>query len=422
MTSEQRTGGAHDAVAASNDIATWQPAAAPRRPAWLCIVPALPRADRSSGDRRLQAMLTRLSHDCALSVMVLGARDEDVAPYESLLRRSGIRIAGYGSRALLTTLVTGRFDAILHEFWFVADEVRHLVRATQPQATIVIDSVDLHYLRERSQAGGDPSLLAHAATTEARELATYRDADATIAVSETEREELLSRGVWTVFTVPNIVPLLDRRARRRDPVVLFIGGFRHPPNAAAVHWFANEVWPRIRGVIAQARWIIAGSDVPADVAVLHGHDGIDVRGFVASTAPLLDEAEVSIAPLTYGGGMKGKVSEALAAGMPLVTTQWGCQGLERGAGSAFLVADAPEAFADAVVTLLQNEALRERLGHGARQLARDTCTIDVAVPALSALLALSRAPRRRALTFAGRALALATLVAARRLRRITSRD
>ena len=420
MTSEQRTGRAHVDSAVSNDTPARQPTAARRRPAWLCIAPALPRPDRSSGDRRLQAMLTQLSLDCDISLVVLAPRDEDVAPYESALTDSGIRVAGYGSRALLTTLIARQFDAILHEFWFVADNVRHLVRATQPQATVVIDSVDLHYLRERSHAGNDASLLAQASTSEARELSAYRHAHATIAVSITERDELLARGVRPVFTVPNIVPLIERHARPREPVVLFIGGFRHPPNTAAVHWFANDVWPRVRRDLPHARWIIAGSDVPPDVAALHGLDGIDVRGFVKSTVPLLDEAEVSIAPLTYGGGMKGKVSEALAAGMPVVTTRWGSQGLERGAGSAFLVADDPDTFANAVIDVLRNEQLRERLGHAARQLARETCTIDVALPALAELVALSVKPRRGSLNIVARSLALATSTVARRLRRITS--
>lgn len=420
MTIEQQIGKAREVSAVSNDTRAQQPTAARRRPAWLCIVPALPRPDRSSGDRRLHAMLTQLSLNCDISLVVLASRDADIAPYESALTRSGVRVAGYGSRALLTTLVARRFDAILHEFWFVADNVRHLVRATQPQATVVIDSVDLHYLRERSQAGSDASLLAQATTTETRELSAYRDAHATITVSITEQDELLARGVQPVFTVPNIVPLVERQVRSRDPVVLFIGGFRHTPNAAAVHWFAGDVWPRIRGAIPHARWIIAGSDVPPDVSDLHGVDGIDVRGFVHSTAPLLDEAEASVAPLTYGGGMKGKVSEALAAGMPLVTTRWGSQGLERGAGSAFLVADEPDLFADAVIEVLQNAALRERLGHAARQLARETCTIDVALPALAELVALSLEPRRGSLNIVGRSLALATSTVARRLRRITS--
>lgn len=394
--------------------------AAAYRPRWLFIAPQIPRPERASGDRRLFAMLAALAVDCDVALLAIASREPDAAAAERALIDAGVRFVGYGANVGIAALVRETFDAVCFEFYHTAIGMSHFVRALQPQALLVVDSVDLHFLREREAARLGAGDLAASTRTETDELAVYRQADVTIVVTSSECDVLHGLGLTSLEIVPNIVPLIPRNERSRESEVLFIGGFRHPPNGAAVHWFGSEVWPSVRQRVPDARWMIVGSDAPLDVKALDGRDGITVTGFVESTAPWLDAAQVSIAPLTFGAGMKGKVSEALSAGVPVVTTRWGAQGLERGAGIAYLLADTPSEFADAVVRLLRDSDLRDTISHAATELARQTCTIDAAAPALAALVQRSRmAARGPASGRMARCVALGALVVRRRLARLT---
>ena len=387
-----------------------------RRPRWLILVPHLPQPERAGGDRRLFAILSALAPDCDVTLIAISPPLADAGAREQALRACGVLAVGHGPRAILSAIARLSFDAVFFEFWFIASGLLHLTRASQPQAMHIVDSVDLHYLREREAAHlngdfgrGDANVVA--------ELNVYRQADVTIVVTESERDELARRGITNVEVVPIIVPIVPRSERARTASLLFVGGFRHLPNGAAVHWFAREVWPRVLGAVPNAMWTIVGSDAPEDILALQGTNGIIVEGFVPDTTPFLDAAQVSIAPLTYGAGMKVKVSEALAAGVPVVTTRWGAQGLESGAGTAFLQADTAPDFADAVVSLLMDPALRRQLSREGPLLARRACTLEAAAPALEILVATSIRSSVPALSTARRFLALAALVTRRRVLR-----
>ena len=99
---------------------------------------------------------------------------------------------------------------------------------------------------------------------------------------------------------------------RRD--LLFVGGFRHPPNVDAVRWFVGEVFPRLRAARPDLRFHCIGDDVPDAVARLATQPGVVIHGHVADLQPWLDGCRVSVAPLRYGAGVKGKVNQALALG------------------------------------------------------------------------------------------------------------
>lgn len=367
---------------------------APTRPRWLFVIPRFPRPDHSGGERRLIEVMNAFAKRCDVSVLAMAAATNDDSEYQRAMTTAGFRLVGSGFRAGLLALLLHRFDAIFFEFYFTTDGLLRAARALQPQAMAVVDSVDIHFLREREQgrlANLDPAL---AAQTERQELEAYRAADVTVVVSEQERRVLLQHGIERTELIPIIVPTLERAQRERDAELLFVGGFNHAPNGLAVDWFHEEVWPIVRQQVPEARWVIAGSNTPDRVLALDGQQGISVAGFVPDTAPLLHSAQVSIAPLTFGGGMKGKVSEALAAGVPVVTTKWGAQGLEEGIGTAFIVADSAAEFASAVVTLLTDRGQRERLSTGGQSLAEHLCSIASAMPAISALIDQSTTVRR----------------------------
>jgi glycosyltransferase involved in cell wall biosynthesis len=137
---------------------------------------------------------------------------------------------------------------------------------------------------------------------------------------------------------------------------MFVGGFGHPPNSDGIKWFVNEVWPLVAGTAATTMLSIVGFDPPADVLSLASNT-IRVLGHIdsAELKRLYRTSRLAIAPLRFGGGMKGKVLEAFAMGTPIVTTPVGMQGLQA-ARSFVAVSDKPRAFARHITHIYSDPA------------------------------------------------------------------
>lgn len=243
---------------------------------------------------------------------------------------------------------------------------RHIdkVRRYCPNACVIFNTVDLHFLRERRQAElvGSAAMLREAERTREKELRTMRAADATIVLSHAERE-LLERELpdVTLFTIPLLRDIPGRSAAfatRRD--ILFIGGYEHPPNVDAVIHFANEIWPLIRQQMPEATFFMLGSNAPERVLALAGN-GIVCVGYVDDLAPWFGRCRLSVAPLRYGAGIKGKIATSLGFGLPCVATGIAIEGMSLVDGRDVIAADDPQQFADAVVRVHSDEDLWQSL-------------------------------------------------------------
>jgi sugar transferase (PEP-CTERM/EpsH1 system associated) len=206
------------------------------------------------------------------------------------------------------------------------------------------------------------------------ELTLCGSADGVILTSERDRRTLTRLvPLQASAVVPNGVdvdafaPAADtgRQAGR----VVFTGTMGYYPNVQAVLFFAERCWPLIRAQVPDATWAIVGSQPPAEVQRLATLPGVSVTGAVADVRPYLASASVAIAPLRIGGGTRLKILEAFATGTPVVSTSVGCEGLAVTAGAQLLVEDEPGAFAEAVVRLFGDPALRARLGRAGRAIA-----------------------------------------------------
>jgi hypothetical protein len=151
-------------------------------------------------------------------------------------------------------------------------------------------------------------------------------------------------------------------ARRADPaefaarrVVLFVGGYAHPPNVDAALFLASEVMPLVWETAPQARLVLAGSKPTPELLALAG-ERIEVPGWVPDLGPFYARARLSVTPVRYGAGVKGKVIGSLQAGVPVVTTSVGNEGLGLRNGVEALVADAPRELAEAVLALFDDPA------------------------------------------------------------------
>jgi len=277
-----------------------------------------------------------------------------------------------------------RFDAVVLSRHYVASEMLPLVRKHAPQARVVFDSVDLHYLRERrgAELAGDRALLRAAERTKARELDVIAESDATLVVSDVERTLLASDA--PAARVDVLSNLHDVRgagkpfARRRD--LVFVGGFRHPPNVDAVRWFADEVFPLVRTRLPEVVFHCIGSHVTDEIRVLADRPGIVVHGHVPDIEPYMDGARIALAPLRYGAGVKGKVNLSMAHGQPVVATACAVEGMHLRDGEDVLVADDAAGFADAVVRLHEDEALWTRLSEAGLRNIHAHFSLDAARP------------------------------------------
>lgn len=340
------------------------PALLHRKQKQILIIDAqTPRPDHDSGSLRL-VNLIRLLREEGAHVVFLPADRHRIEPYATQLQHLGVETwhAPFAARPPAWLREHGpRFDAAMVSRHYVASEFLPLLRTHAPQAKLIFDTVDLHYLRERrgAEVGGDAALARAAERTRALELAIIAKSDVTLVVSEIERELLHEDApnarVELLSNLHRIAGAGQSFAHRHD--LVFVGGFRHPPNVDAVRWFVQEAFPSIRARLPDVRFHCIGSDPPPQIEALAAASGVIVHGHVADIDPYMDGGRVAIAPLRYGAGVKGKINLSMAHGQPVVATSCAVEGMHLHDGEDVLVANDPQAFADAVVRLHEDETL-----------------------------------------------------------------
>jgi sugar transferase (PEP-CTERM/EpsH1 system associated) len=199
--------------------------------------------------------------------------------------------------------------------------------------------------------------------------------DASIFVSAREAAHLRSSRHWDkIHFVQNGIDI-DRFARTRtaEPsnTILFTGVMDYFPNVDAVCFFAHEVLPLVRKQCPDARFLIVGIRPAAAVQQLATLPGVTVTGMVPDVLPYLEKAQVAVVPVRISRGIQNKILEALAAGLPVVTTSAVAEGLTSTGDFPLAVADDPESFAAGVVSFLQKAPTAEQIASGLRRLKRD---------------------------------------------------
>lgn len=257
-------------------------------------------------------------------------------------------------------------DAVVLCRAYIAERYLAIVRKFAPQAKIIFNTVDLHYLREQREAeiSGDATKLAAAQQSKCTELKSIINSDATIVLSTFEHDMLAREAPQAqVHVLPLVRDIPDALIapgpeKRRD--IIFIGTYQHPPNADAAIFFTKEVWPLVRARLPSARFLAIGSSVTPEVQALQGN-GVEVVGFVPDLDPILERARIAVAPIRFGAGLKGKVATTLQAGIPTVVTSVAAEGMSLTHGREVLIADTPQEMADAIVRLYQGDELWSNL-------------------------------------------------------------
>ena len=279
---------------------------------------------------------------------------------------------------------------------------RHLqaIRKHCAKAKVLFHTVDLHFLRmsREAQLQSDVAKQKAADEMKQRELTAIRASDASIVHSTAEfellRPEVPDAKLHVFPLIMDVVGSGKEFSERKD--IVFIGGYQHTPNVDAVKYFVAEIMPLIRRRLPGVHFYAVGSKPPTDIQTLACEDVI-ITGFVENLAPLLDKMRVSVAPLRYGAGIKGKIGSAMAVGLPVVATPLAAEGMSLSDGENILVASGAEQFADAVVSLYKNESLWDRISHRGLQFAENAWGAEAAWKTLSLILAgLDIATHRRA--------------------------
>ncbi|MGH3845045.1 MAG: glycosyltransferase [Pseudonocardiaceae bacterium] len=356
----------------------------------------IPTPDRDSGSMRMHRMLLTLVElgqrvvffpgNCALS-----------QPYAEDLQRRGITVIpdAAGQDTFLREAGPALRLAVLSRpqvAWKFLEELR----MHAPHCLVCYDTVDLHFLRlqrqaELAAATGDQAaagaLTGKAAASRELELGLARAVDLTMVVSE--HEQRLLRHLVPEADVRLLSNLHEAAIEVPGPQgragLLFVGSFDHLPNRDAARWMAHEVLPLVHQRRPGTVLHVVGSNPSPDVLEL-ASETVEVHGWVADLTAVHQRCRMSVAPLRFGAGVKGKVGESLAAGLPSVCTPVAVEGMNLVHGQHVLVAAEATGFGEQVVALLDDDTLWCTLSEAGASAITDRFGPEVARTALQDVL------------------------------------
>lgn len=193
--------------------------------------------------------------------------------------------------------------------------------------------------------------------------------DLVTVCSSLDRAKLQREESAAVQVIPNAVTLVTPPPEHAGPFsVLFVGTLGYAPNIEGLTWFIEQVWPKVRAELNTAQLHIVGMDTPPAILALNGQDAILVHGRVRDLDPYYGVADAVIAPIFGGGGTRTKILEAFAYQRAVVSTLVGGEGLGLVDGQTVLTADDADTFANGLITLANDPALRRRLATSGRAL------------------------------------------------------
>ncbi|AJQ86760.1 glycosyltransferase [Xanthomonas oryzae] len=358
----------------------------------LILDECVPQPDRDSGSLR-QFNLIRLLREEGAHVVFVPTRREHAGRHTQALQQLGVEVwyapflEGVGS--WLRTH-GARFAVVLLVRHHVAHACLPLLKQYAPQARTLFDTVDLHYLRERrgAEVAGDANLLRGAERTRLRELEIMAATDVTLLVSAAEQVQLRTDAphirTALLSNLHDVAGSGHSFAQRRD--LVFVGGFRHPPNVDAVQWFISAIFPQVRAQLPDVVFHCIGADLPDALKLLADEcPGVQLHGHVPDLVPFMDSARIAVAPLRFGAGVKGKINLSMAHGQPVVGTTCAVEGMHLRDGEDVCVADDANAFAAAIVRLYQDAALWQRLADNGLRNVAEYFSLDAARATVRAL-------------------------------------
>ncbi len=348
----------------------------PDQPRIIVFDERVPSPDRDAGSLRMLMILKELakwSHvifvpfnrpqslDYERALWKEGIETADAVDYRQLLKQKNVSTA-IVSRPSMGTVFIRR------------------IRRLSPGVKIVFDMVDTHFLRfqREYEISGEAAALAEATRYRKIEKELAETSDLVWCASG-EDKQVMQREVPNrrIEVVPTIHELRDSGKPFEDRAdLLFIGNLAHNPNEDAVRFFMREVYPQLRRLLPNVRLDVIG-DNPSPAIAAYDSEEVRIRGYVPDVEPYLRDARVFIAPLRFGAGIKGKVGEAMAHSIPVVTTSIGAEGFGLTHEFDVMIADDPASFASAINQLYTQRELWERVARNSRLRIEEHFTPEV---------------------------------------------
>jgi len=203
--------------------------------------------------------------------------------------------------------------------------------------------------------------------------------DHTLVVSEAEEKlvnKINSEIKISTISLPREIPgRVNNFSNRED--IIFIGGFQHQPNVDAINYFLEEIWPLIIEIKPEIRLLIIGSNVPESFSNYEiNYRNVILKGYVRDLTPIFSTCRLSIAPLRYGAGVKGKIVTSLSHGVPCIATSIAVEGMGLTDNENISIAGSPIEFKEKVVDLYTNLEKWERLSENGLNFTKENFSIE----------------------------------------------
>ena len=268
-----------------------------------------------------------------------------------------------------------RYQIVLFVRPTVVERCLELVNSFCPKAKLLFETCDLHHLRMLREAELEDSIEKQELAMKMKqlELQMIKSVDLTILRSTAELELLkdeLPINKLCVFPLI-LTPYNNSPSLKERKDIIFVGGFQHTPNVDAVKYFVSSIMPILRKLIPDICFHVVGSNITEEIRILESTD-VKIIGYVKNLIPYLSNIRVSVAPLRYGAGIKGKIGTAMCAGIPVVATSIAIEGMNLINGEHVLVADEPYKFATAIANVYQDPTLWDKLSSNAFEFAKNS--------------------------------------------------
>ncbi|MFT8523387.1 Hint domain-containing protein [Gluconobacter oxydans] len=344
-----------------------------RAPRALVIDSRMPDACRDAGSCAILSHMTAL-RALGYDISFVAADEMGSASTQTMNNIEICAAPFYSSVEDLLRRQAHSFDLVYLHRQSIATLYLSLVRQYQSKARVIYAVADLHHMRLARQAAIEkrPELMAKARQVRDAEYAAARQADVVLTHSTVEAA-ILRRDVpgVEVHVVPWAVSV-----RKRTPAfdtrheVLFLGNFSHAPNIDAAFWLAEEIMPVVWRQRPDIQCVIAGADMPEQIRQLAA-PGVEVIGPVSDCGVLFDKVRLSIAPLRFGAGVKGKILDSLGAGVPCVMTPVATEGMQLPAALASLTGQSAAALAALIVSFHDDATTHARMVRVGRHFIRE---------------------------------------------------
>ncbi len=261
-----------------------------------------------------------------------------------------------------------------------------LLRIGRPLPPVFFDLDDAEHVKAVRLSRGRPDLASRVGALGAVPILWWSERRAMALARSTFVASTRDRDRFRYFprhservVVPNAVRVPPPQALAGEPTMLFLGNYIYGPNVQAAEYLLEEIWPRVRGLVPDARLLIAGSEPERIGCHASPPPGVEFTGFVADLGDLYRRTRVVCCPIREAGGTRLKILEAASYGKPIVSTTVGAEGIELRNDREILLRDEPKSFAAACATVMADTSLAEQMGAAARRVIGQLYERDIVI-------------------------------------------